>query len=111
MRRVAGAIGCVMVAGGLAAVAPAQAASPDVVISQVYGGGGSTGAPYANDFVELFNLGSSAVSMTGWSVQYASATGTGNFGSSAAPTVLSGTLQPGQHYLVRMASGGAVGAP
>ena len=111
MRRVAGAIGCVVVAGGLAAVAPAQAASPDVVISQVYGGGGSTGAPYANDFVELFNRGPNAVSMTGWSVQYASATGTGTFGSAIAPTVLAGTLQPGQHYLVQMASGGAVGAP
>ena len=26
-----------------------------VVISQVYGGGGNTGAQYTHDFVELFN--------------------------------------------------------
>jgi hypothetical protein len=36
-------------------------------------GGGNSGASYTNDFVELFNGGSSAVNLTGWSVQYASA--------------------------------------
>jgi hypothetical protein len=36
----------------------ARAISPDVVISQVYGGGGNASAPYQNDFIELFNLGS-----------------------------------------------------
>ena len=53
----------------------AQAAS-DVVISQVYGGGGNSGATLKNDFIELFNLGGAAVNVTGWSVQYGSATGT-----------------------------------
>ena len=56
----------------------AQAVSPDVVISQVYGGGGNSGAPYTNDFIELFNRGTSTVSLAGWSIQYTSATGTGN---------------------------------
>ena len=37
---------------------PTPAASNDVVISQVYGGGGNTGATYTHDFVELFNRGS-----------------------------------------------------
>ncbi len=60
----------------------AQAVSTSVVVSQVYGGGGNTGAQYTNDFIELFNLGTSPVSLAGWSVQYTSATGTGNFGSS-----------------------------
>ena len=82
----------------------AQAASPDVVISQVYGGGGGTGATYNRDFVELFNRGASTVSLTGKSVQYASATGTGNFGANPV-TLLSGDLAPGSHYLVAMASG------
>src|ERR1019366_7627129 len=49
--------------------------SADIVISQVYGGGGNSSAQYQNDFIELFNRGTSAVSITGWSVQYASATG------------------------------------
>jgi predicted extracellular nuclease len=78
------------------------------VISQVYGGGGNTGAPYQNDFVELFNRSASPISITGWSVQYASATGTGNFASNSV-TALSGVLAAGQYYLVKEA-GGTVGA-
>ena len=35
------------------AVAGAQGASSDVVISQVYAGGGNAGATYTNDFVEI----------------------------------------------------------
>ncbi|MBI3737629.1 MAG: lamin tail domain-containing protein, partial [Chloroflexi bacterium] len=81
-----------------------QAISTGVVISQVYGGGGNTGAPYKNDYVELFNRGTSPVSLSGWSVQYASATGTGNFGNNPIAS-LSGTLQPGQYYLVQLAGG------
>lgn len=80
----------------------------NVVISQVYGGGGNSGAPYQNDFVELFNRSAAPVNITGWSVQYASATGTGNFGANPI-AALSGTLQPGQYYLVQLA-GGATGA-
>lgn len=82
------------------------ASTSGVVISQVYGGGGNATAPYTNDFVELFNAGSSAVSLSGWTIQYASATGTGNF---VAAPALTGTLQPGQYYLVKLGSGGAVG--
>ena len=52
-----------------------------MVISQVYGGGGNCGAPYSNDFIELFNRGSAPVDLGTWSLQYTSATGTGNFGS------------------------------
>jgi predicted extracellular nuclease len=81
-----------------------RAVSPDVVISQVYGGGGNTGAPYTHDFVELFNRGTAPVSLAGWSVQYASATGTGSF--SANPIVsLTGSLAPGQYYLIQLAGG------
>ena len=83
--------------------------NPDIVISQVYGGGGNSQAPYANDFVELFNRSTSVVSIAGWSIQYASATGTGNFSTNGV-TVLNGSLQPGQHYLVQLASSGTVGA-
>jgi DNA/RNA endonuclease G (NUC1) len=81
-----------------------------VVISQVYGGGGNSGATLKNDFIELFNRGTAAVSLTGWSVQYASATGSGNF---ANPTALSGTIEPGAYYLVQEAqgTGGTVDLP
>ncbi|MGW7449664.1 lamin tail domain-containing protein [Kitasatospora sp. NPDC054795] len=83
----------------------AQAASPDIVISQVYGGGGNSGAPYANDFVELYNRGTTPVSVTGWTVQYASATG-----SSWSRTTLSGTIAPGHYFLVQEAAGAGTGA-
>ena len=84
----------------------AQAVSPDIVISQVYGGGGNSGAQYTNDYIELFNRGTSTVSLAGWSVQYTSATGTGNFGSATnLITPLSGSLAPGQYLLVQEAAG------
>ncbi len=72
----------------------------EVVISQIYGGQGSV---YNQDFVELFNAGSAAVNINGWSVQYGSATGTGNFAANGV-TTLSGVLQPGQYYLVGLRS-------
>ena len=84
---------------------PVRAVSADVVISQVYGGGGNSGAPYKNDYIELYNLGASAVTMTNWSVQYQSSTG-----ATWAVTAFSGTLNPGQYFLIREASGGANGA-
>jgi predicted extracellular nuclease len=92
-----------ILAAALAAAfsAPALAASP-VVISQVYGGGGNSGASLKNDFIELFNRSSEAVDISGWSVQYASAAG-----SSWQITKLSGNtvLQPGQYFLVQEAAG------
>ena len=54
----------------------AHASSSGVVVNQVYAGGGNSGASYTNDFIELFNGGSSAADLTGWSVQYASAAST-----------------------------------
>ena len=58
---------------GVLLLAPAaRSASSDMVVSQVYAGGGNSGATYANDFVELFNRGSSAVDLGSWSIQYAS---------------------------------------
>jgi hypothetical protein len=77
------------------------AVSSTVVISQVYGGGGNTGAPVRNDFIELFNRGTSAVSLNGWSVQYAATTGT----SWPVTALTNVTLQPGQYYLVQESAG------
>ena len=76
------------------------AAAGGVVISQVYGGGGNSGSTYKNDFIELFNAGTAEVSLAGWSVQYASATGT-----TWQVTPLSGTIAPGGYFLVQQAAG------
>ncbi len=78
----------------------------DLRISQVYGGGGNSGATYTNDLIELFNAGTTTINLTGYSVQYASATGT-----SWQVTNLTGSLAPGQYYLVQEAAGGAGTTP
>jgi predicted extracellular nuclease len=88
-------------AASLALAAPASAASPDIVISQVYGGGGNAGATLKNDFIELYNRGTAPVAVTGWSVQYASSGGT----TWTNRTPLTGTIKPGRYYLVQEAAG------
>ncbi|MCC6190716.1 MAG: ExeM/NucH family extracellular endonuclease [Anaerolineales bacterium] len=82
------------------------AVSTTLVISQVYGGGGNLGAPYQNDYVELFNRGQSSVSLAGWSLQYASPSGSA-WQALALPGV---TVDPGQYFLAQLA-GGANGLP
>ena len=71
----------------LALLSFAGTAQAQVVISQSYGGGGNSGATYKNDFIELRNNGTVAVDLSGWSVQYASATG-----STWQVTALSGSI-------------------
>ncbi|PSK93292.1 ExeM/NucH family extracellular endonuclease [Taibaiella chishuiensis] len=71
-----------------------------VVISEIYGGGGNTGATYTHDFIELYNPTAAPVVLTGWSVQYAAATGT-----SWQKTDLAGTIPAYGFYLVRQAQG------
>ncbi|WP_075795316.1 ExeM/NucH family extracellular endonuclease [Massilia putida] len=88
----------------LAALSARVFAAPGgVVISQVYGGGGNAGATYKNDFIELLNTGDTAITLTNWSVQYASATGTAWQVTKLPASV---TLAAGQYYLVHEALGG-----
>ncbi|GAB3257927.1 lamin tail domain-containing protein [Chitinimonas naiadis] len=94
-RNIALAISMAMAGLALPAFAAGQ-----IVISQVYGGGGNSGATLRNDYIELFNRGDATVTLDGWSVQYASAAGT-----TWAKTPLTGSLQSGQYYLVQQAQG------
>jgi uncharacterized protein len=88
-----------------AGVAPAASAgSPDLVISQAYGGGGNTGAPYDSKFVELFNRGTAAASVAGMSIQYASATGTAHFATNVL-ALPDASVPAGGYFLVRLVSG------
>ena len=79
-----------------------------MVISQVYGGGGNSGATLKNDFIELFNRSTEPLSLAGWSVQYASTAGV-----FSQKTDLSGTIAAGGYLLVQEAAGtgGAVSLP
>jgi predicted extracellular nuclease len=88
-----------LVAGGDTAASAAPATS--VVVNEVYGGGGNSGATYTNDFVELTNRSDAAVSLDGWSVQYHSGGATGAW----QVTPLSGSIAPGAFYLVGEAKG------
>jgi predicted extracellular nuclease len=84
----------------------ANAAQADhVVISQYFGGGGNAGAPYKNDFIELYNPTDQDVVLDGWSVQYTSTSGT-----SWQVTTLKGTIKSHGFYLVGQAAGTGVAA-
>jgi uncharacterized protein len=102
-----------LVLTGLPAGAPStRAVSANLVVSQVYGGGGNSGAPLTHDYIEIFNRGTATVSLDGRSLQYASATGTGNLGANATQlTELTGSVPAGGYFLVQQASNAAVGDP
>ncbi len=85
----------------------AGSAHAQVVISQVYGGGGNSGATYNADFVELFNSGDLPVPLAGTSLQYASATGSGNLGANTNQLVAlpDAELPAGGYFLIGLAGG------
>nr|WP_246362791.1 DUF4073 domain-containing protein [Paenibacillus alba] len=86
-------------------VPQAQAAAPSkanhVVISQIFGGSSTApgaSAPYFYKFVELYNPTDAPVNLSGWSLQYASATGK----FTAAQTVnLVNAIPAHGYYLIR----------
>ncbi len=82
----------------LGIVSAAASMNAQIVINEVYGGGGGASATYINDFVELINLGTSTATLSNATLQYASATGTFN-NYAALPSI---TLAPGQKYLIEM---------
>ena len=92
----------------LSLLAPASASAVgNVVISQVYGGGGGTGY-YKYDYVELYNRTDVAVTLTGWSIQYASTSGS----FSSVYALPAGTVIPaGGYFLVQVSSAGSSGLP
>jgi predicted extracellular nuclease len=94
-------------AAGLFAIAPHAAAAPSttLVVSEAYGGGGNSGAPLTNDFIELQNLGATDASLTGYSVQYISASPGATTTWSVTP--LSGAAPHGGHFLIQEAAGAA----
>lgn len=81
----------------------------NVVISEVYGGGGNSGSYWKQDYIELYNPTNSPISLAGWSVQYASAAGT----SWTNKTDLSGTIPARGFFLIQQAAqgGGTVDLP
>ncbi|MFC5130824.1 ExeM/NucH family extracellular endonuclease [Paeniglutamicibacter kerguelensis] len=78
-----------------------------VIINEAYLNGGSANASYKNKFVELYNPTNEDIDLSGWSLQYRSATG------QVAPTgfaALSGTIKANDYYLVKGNSNGVAGS-
>ncbi|MEJ7849463.1 MAG: DNA/RNA non-specific endonuclease [Pyrinomonadaceae bacterium] len=87
-------------AGIVRTTASAAFVSPNIVISQVYGGGGvASASTFRNDFIEILNRGSAPVNLNGWSVQF-SYSGSTTWLTTPLPNV---TLAPGQYFLVQEA--------
>jgi len=93
--------------------APALAAN-QVRISQVYGGGGATsGTPtYNQDYVEIFNSGTTAVNIGSWQIAYGSAAGNWASAGTNQFTFPQGTIiQPCQYLYVALGTPSTAGAP
>jgi hypothetical protein len=105
---VSSARSCCLIAIVFGVVAPgARAQSDDIVISQVYGGGNTTGSAFNRDFIELFNRGTQAVSLDGWSVQYQQTASFLWLDGLELPAV---SIPPGGYFLIGIGNAGA-GAP
>jgi len=79
---------------------------PNVIITEVYGGGGNSGAELKNDFIELYNTTDTPVDITGWSLQYYSATGTGKAADGNVFKILDDKSIPAYtHFLIQCAAG------
>ncbi|MFZ5442100.1 MAG: lamin tail domain-containing protein [Myxococcota bacterium] len=92
-------------AGSNTAMFAGAACTPSVVISQIYGRGGTSATTPNSDYVELHNRTSAPAAIGGWSLQYASATNTSSWG--VAVTFPAGTVIPaGGYFLIRLVSTG-----
>jgi uncharacterized protein len=97
------AAAAVLTAASAAVALPAAATSAGVVINEVYGGGGNSGATLKNDFIELANRGSGSASVAGWSVQYISASPGATTTWQVTP--LTGAVDASGLYLIGEAAG------
>lgn len=106
-------LGTALSLGVVVVAAPGATAAPSAgaMIAEVYGGGGNSGATLTNDFIELGNASASAQALTGWSVQYLSASPTAT--SQWQVTPLNGALDANGRYLVAegRGAGGTVELP
>lgn len=96
------------ISGNNSATTTTLAKTP-LLITQIYPGGGLSGASFTNDFVEIFNRSGATVdfSVTPYSIQYLSTTQT----IWVKTDLSTGTIGPGQFFLIQEASGGATGNP
>ncbi|MFZ4456975.1 MAG: C10 family peptidase [Bacteroidales bacterium] len=76
---------------------------PPVLITQVYGGGGNSGANYKSDFIELLNTTSSDVNIGGWCAYYIAATSSST--SQKYEFLANTIIKAGSYFLLKCADG------
>lgn len=86
-------------------VSIAAFSNAQIVINEIYTGGGILGAAITNDFIELKNIGSASASLNGATLQYGSATGS----FTQYYNIPSINLGPGQTYLIQQGGDGLGG--
>ena len=92
-----------LAAGTVSVVAPTASAATDgsnVVINEVYGGGGNKGATYTHDFVELYNPTDQEIDLEGWTVDQCA-----KGGSCHGKATLTGKIPAGGYFLIQGAQG------
>ncbi|MEI5674233.1 MULTISPECIES: ExeM/NucH family extracellular endonuclease [unclassified Nocardioides] len=97
-----------VLSSGLVAAPTTASANPAgtaLVINEVYGAGGNSGALYNADFVELYNPTNAALPLSGLRLQYRSAAG--GVGGTAT---LTGSVPAKSTFLIQMSAAGSTGA-
>lgn len=72
-----------------------------IVINEIFSAGGNSGAIYKQDFIELYNRGTSPVTLTNAYLQYGGATSSMTIYTLPASIILA----PGQYYLIQGTTG------
>ncbi len=84
----------------------ANAQVTHVVIAQVYGAGGNTGATYNQDYVVLYNPTSAEIDMSTYALQYNSANGPGSTNPWTVNAFPAGTkIAAGKYFLIGLNKG------
>ncbi|MGD9910622.1 MAG: lamin tail domain-containing protein [Candidatus Izemoplasmatales bacterium] len=81
-------------------VSSSSSITSTIIIYEIYGSGGNTGAVYKSDYVILYNTTSSSIDLTGYSIQYASSTGT-----TFQVQALSGSIAANGYFVIRLKTG------
>lgn len=98
----------ILTLNGTATSVPVPLTPPNVIISEVYGGGGDLGALLKNDFIELYNSTGNDVNIGGWSIQYFSDTEAGT--STDVFEIPDGKSIPAKGHFLIEATAGRIGA-
>ncbi|MGO4349615.1 5'-nucleotidase C-terminal domain-containing protein [Paenibacillus sp. MCAF9] len=98
--------------GSLGAPVQASPAGDNIVISQVYGGGGNgTGSTFKQDFIELYNPTNHDISLDGMKLFYGSASSKVGVWPDSFMQLKDIKVGAGKYYLVQQSAGTDVNAP